>query len=123
MDAQQLKEAYDRDGYVFMPGFLSGDEMRELNEKLSSYMRDVAPGLPSQRAVYLDRNDPESLVQLFYMDQYDSYYANLLNDSKFRRLAELLLDDQVVPQNLEFFNKPPRLASRPRPTRITIISC
>ncbi|GAB3907913.1 hypothetical protein GCM10028803_42540 [Larkinella knui] len=114
MDTQQLKESYDRDGYLFMPGFLSEEEMHELNEKLASYLQDVVPGLPPQRAVYQDPTDPGSLVQLFYMDQYDSYYNYLLNDSKFRWLAELLLGERVIPQNLEFFNKPPRIG-KPTP--------
>ena len=113
-NTQQLKESYDRDGYVFIPGFLSEDEMQELNDKLASYMQNVVPGLPPQRAVYLDPNDPDSLVQLFYMDQYDPYCAHLLNNSKFRRLAELLLNEQVTPQNLEFFNKPARVG-KPTP--------
>ena len=114
MDTQQLKEAYDRDGYVFIPGFLSADEMRELSEKIASYMRDVVPGLPSQRAVYLDPADRNSLVQLFYMDQYDDYFSTVLNDSKFRRLAEVMLGEPVIPQNLEFFNKPPKIG-KPTP--------
>ena len=114
MDAQQLKEAYDQDGYVFIPGFLAADELGELNEKIASYLTNVVPGLPAQHAVYLEPNDPQSLVQLFYMDQYDSYFSTLLNDSKFRWLSEILLDDQVIPQNLEFFNKPPAIG-KPTP--------
>lgn len=114
MNAQQLKEAYDRDGYVFIPGFLSADDMRELTDKLAAYRRDIVPGLPPQRAVYQDPNESESLVQLFYMDQYDPYFSNLLNDSKFRQLSEVVLGDKVIPQNLEFFNKPPTIG-KPTP--------
>jgi phytanoyl-CoA hydroxylase len=38
----------------------------------------------------------------------------MLNDSKFKKLAEFLLDDAVVPKTLEYFNKPPRIG-KPTP--------
>jgi phytanoyl-CoA hydroxylase len=54
------------------------------------------------------------LKQLIDMQKYNAYFDVMLNDSKFKKLAEFLLDDAVVPKTLEYFNKPPRIG-KPTP--------
>ena len=48
------------------------------------------------------------------MQKYDPYFDVMLNNSKFKQLAEFLLDDAVIPKTLEYFNTPPRIG-KPTP--------
>lgn len=114
MDAATLRTQFQQDGYVFIPGFLSANEMAELHEHIRQFMHDVVPGLPPERAFYERKDDPSTLKQLFNMFEYDPYFAQLMNDSTFSDLASLVLDEPVVAQNVEYFNKPPQIG-KPTP--------
>ena len=46
---------------------------------------------------------------------HDPYFNQMLNDSDFRRLAESLLEDEVVPKNAQFLCKPPRIGQATPP--------
>jgi ectoine hydroxylase-related dioxygenase (phytanoyl-CoA dioxygenase family) len=62
--------------------------------------------MPDARVYYEDRNDKASLKQIQKMFEYDGYFAKLMNGGVVRRLAETLLDDEVRPINMQYFNKP-----------------
>ena len=49
--AEQIKNDYDRDGYVRLPGFLSPDKLKELLTNLDRYVENVVPGLPNCKTV------------------------------------------------------------------------
>ena len=109
-----MKESFRKDGYVFLPGFLNKEEVEALNEKLATFIKEVVPSLPAEHAFYEDKNDPASLKQLFHLNAYDPFFQQMLVGSKFEELAEMLLEDKVLPKNLEFFNKPPKIG-KPTP--------
>ena len=111
---QPVKESFDRDGYVFLPGFLSAKEMTELNNELETFINEKVPSLPPEHAFYEDKGNVSTLKQLFELHTYHPYFKELLYQSKFRELAEIVLNEKVVAQNLEFFNKPPRIG-KPTP--------
>lgn len=111
---QHVKETFDRDGYVFLPGFLSQEEMSELNSKMVTFIKEKVPSLPAEHAFYEDKNDVTTLKQLFELHTYDPYFKELLYNSRFRELAEMVLKENVIAQNLEFFNKPPKIG-KPTP--------
>ena len=100
---------------MFIPGFLSGGEMDKLHEHLDQFIDEVVPSLPPERAFYETKGDPSTLKQLFNLFEYDSYFAALMNDSKFSGLASLLLDEPAVPRNVEYFNKPPKVGKSTPP--------
>jgi phytanoyl-CoA hydroxylase len=102
-----LKEAFDRDGYVVLPGFLSREEVAELSQEVDRYVRDVVPGLPVEEVFYERKGHPETLKQLQRMFRYDAYFERCFLSDRFVKLAELLLGDKVVGKNLQWFNKPP----------------
>lgn len=114
IDTQALKESFRANGYVFLPGFLSAEEVNELNEKVAHFIREEVADMPWGHIFYEDKNDPTTLKQLIDMQKYDPYFDIMLNNSKFKQLAEWLLDDAVVPKTLEYFNKPPRIG-KPTP--------
>ena len=114
MDIQSIKRKFEEDGYVFLPGFLSAEEIGELNGKLESFIENVVPGLPATDVFYEDKNDLSTLKQIMHISDYDPDFAPLLHDSKFSEIAEVLLEDKVVPRILEYFNKPPKIG-KPTP--------
>jgi phytanoyl-CoA hydroxylase len=108
-DLQQLKTEFDRDGYIVIRGFLAPDELAGFKRELDRYITERVPQIPRTDVYYEDRNKPETLKQMARIKEHDPYFADLINHPKWRGLAEALLADDAVPQELEWFNKPPRV--------------
>jgi len=113
-EMQQLKKSFDDDGYVVIRGFLGGPALERLKRELDRYIRERAPELPRADVLYEDPNSSETLKQLARMKQHDTFFAEQIHKPEWVNLAESLLADKVVPQELEWFNKPPKL-SKPTP--------
>lgn len=107
-DPENLKSTFDRDGYVVMRGFLSIPELAELNDELTRYINERIPAIPRADVYYENRDDPSTLKQMARIKQHDPYFADMIMRSKWTGLAQTLLADRVVAQELEWFNKPPR---------------
>jgi phytanoyl-CoA hydroxylase len=111
LDQQKLTDAkqhFDRDGYVIWRGFFDANQMRELMAELDRYIKEVLPTLPPNRAFFEDKSDMATLFRLEQI-QVDPWFARLLNSERFTTLAGTLLDDDVVPQQIEVFGKAPRI--------------
>jgi phytanoyl-CoA hydroxylase len=104
---RSLKEAFDREGYVALPGFLNQEEVAELSQQVDRYIRDVVPTLPVEEVFYEQKGRPETLKQLQRIFRYDTYFERCFFSDRFVKLAELLLGDKVVGRNFQWFNKPP----------------
>lgn len=113
-EAKHLKEHFDREGYVFIPGFLRSDEVLAITDQLQNYIREKVPKMPPNHVFYEDKNDPSTLKQLQDMHVHDPFFSEKLNVGKFYEIARLLLNDKVIGQNIEYFNKPPRIG-KPTP--------
>ena len=48
----QLKDAFDRDGFVVIPGFYTPQETAALNAHIDRFIAETLPGLPSDAAFY-----------------------------------------------------------------------
>lgn len=105
-DNQSFKAGFDRDGFAFLPGFLSPEEIREVNQRLEKFIAEVVPGMPAEHAFYEDKDNSTTLKQLFHLSKYDPYFDQLLHGSKFERMAEMLLGEKMAKGNVEYFNKP-----------------
>ncbi|MFD1140264.1 phytanoyl-CoA dioxygenase family protein [Larkinella insperata] len=114
LDITALKESFRTDGYIFLPGFLSAEEVRDLNENVKSFIRNQVADMPREQVFYEDPDDPTTLKQLIDMQKYGAYFDTMLNNSRFKELAETLLEDAVIPKTLEYFNKPPKIG-KPTP--------
>lgn len=99
-----LRESFLRDGFVAIHPLFDHDEMAELKIEMARYIRDVVPTMPDARVYYEDKDDPSSLKQVQKLLEYDSYFADLMNGI-IRRMAETVLADDVVPVNMQYFNK------------------
>ncbi len=99
------RTCFERDGYVAVSPLFDGDEMAEIKAEMARYIRDVVPTMPDARVYYEDKRDPSSLKQVQKLFEYDGYFSDLMN-GVICRLAETVLDDDVVPVNMQYFNKP-----------------
>lgn len=104
----QLKAAFDRDGFVVIPGFYTPQETATLNTHINRFITETLPQLPSDAAFYEVKEQPESIMRLQGMASYDDHFKKLTESDRFAKLAELLLDDRVISKNMEWFTKPAR---------------
>ncbi|GAB3904009.1 phytanoyl-CoA dioxygenase family protein [Mucilaginibacter boryungensis] len=109
-----LKAAFEKDGFVFIPGFLSIEETETIRQNFNRVITDVLPNMPATKVFYEDKNDASTLKQVMDIHAHDNFFNTVLFDSKFKELAELLLGDKVIGKNLEYFNKP-LLIGKPTP--------
>ncbi len=100
-------EEFQTNGFAAYPGFLSGELLSELLDKVDRFIRDIVPQLPPEHAFYEDKADASTLKQIQKMADNDPWFHELFTASQFREIAEELLEGPVVPKNLQYFNKPP----------------
>ncbi len=92
----EIKRNSDADGYVLLPGFLDQKEVDVINTKIDQFIRERVSDLPSKHVFYEDAGNPETLKQLQDLNTYDPFFAEMLFNSKFKNIAEILLDDNVI---------------------------
>ena len=114
MDKQAMKAGFQKDGYLFIPGFLTEAEVAGINQNFNRVIKDVVPQMPENKVFYEDKNDPATLKQLIDIQASDDFFNDVLTNGKFAALAEFLLDDKVTGKTLEYFNKPPHIG-KPTP--------
>ncbi len=105
-NGEHLK-AFKTDGFVAMPQFLGGEELTELLTHVERFISRIVPKLPPEHVFYEDKDKPATLKQIQHMGDHDPWFHKLFIGSRFREVAELLLDGPVVPKNMQYFNKPP----------------
>jgi len=106
-DLTNMSQAFDRDGYIALPGFAAGPQLDDILVNVERFIEEVMPALPRDDVFYEDKSDASTLKQIQRMHLHDEFFSNLMNDSPFRRIAETVLKDEVTPQNMQYFNKPP----------------
>lgn len=109
-----LKADFDRDGYVAIRPLFDARKMAEINRELDRYLRDAVPRMKETEVYYEDKNDRTTVKQMMYLERYDDYFAELLNASAVHELAEAVLGERAIAQNMEYFNKPPGIG-KPTP--------
>lgn len=113
-DMKKTKTDFERSGYVVLRQFLDGQEVAAIQGQLDRYVREVAPNLPTTDVMYEDMQNPQTLKQLARIKEHSPYFADLITQPKWAGLAQALLADDVVPTELEWFNKPP-VVGKPTP--------
>jgi phytanoyl-CoA hydroxylase len=106
MPTENLKSDFDRDGFVVIRDFLPPNDLRDLQQNLDRYIRDVVPTLPDADAFYEDRSSPATLKQLQRMGR-DPFFAAYRQNPRWVALAETLLGESAQADEPEWFNKPP----------------
>lgn len=114
-ELERLKADFSQNGFLYIPGFLSPDEVDDLESNVNRYIKDVAPRLPKTVAMYVDPANPASLKQIESLEEYDQYFEDLTQRPKLTILAKALMEDDVVSKGLHYFNKPPGLSQATPP--------
>ena len=102
-------DKFSQDGFVALPQVVSGAEFAELLAQIQRFIAEVLPGLPPEHVFYEDKEDPATLKQIQQMGQHDAWFHELFTAGCFRRIAEELLEGPVVPKNMQYFNKVPKV--------------
>ena len=90
-DAPQLKEAFDRKGYLVLRGFMSGAEAQEINRQIERYIADVLPTLPENEAFYEVKNDPQTIMRLQNMCGNDAFFKQMSTSESCVDLSDFLM--------------------------------
>ena len=105
-DGELVKSTYQSDGFVYLPGFLTRDELSEVRSRLDDYLARLDQ-LPPMDAFYQQVGNRSTLTQLPRMSEHDAYFGSMLNGPRFRQLAESIWETEVVPRDVAYFDKPP----------------
>jgi phytanoyl-CoA hydroxylase len=106
-----LKQEFDKNGYVAIKSFFGPDETAELQRETARFVESVVPDVPAEAVYYEDKDDADTLKQVQKLYEHDNYFMRLARDQKVVRLAEELLGGPVTIQNMQYFNKVPRIGN------------
>jgi len=102
----QVRESFDRDGFVIVRQLLSPPEFDKLRANLDRYILQIVPTLADSHAFYDTKGRPETLKQMQHMGD-DPFFGAYRKQPKWVGLAQALLGEEVEVQEPEWFNKPP----------------
>ncbi len=101
------KEQYNELGFIRIESFFSLDELKELENNLALYIKEVTPILKDDEINYTKSGEINSIHRLAnYQTSSGDYFKNLLDLSKIKDLASAFLDDEPEGRKVEYFAKP-----------------
>ena len=103
----KMKHDFDRDGYLSIKPLFNAIKVAEINHELDRFIKEVVPNMSSKEVYLEDKSDPTSIKQLMNMNHHDGYIYALAENSVLREIATKVLGEDVIPTNVEYFNKPP----------------
>lgn len=106
---EKLRAGFLKDGYIFFPSFLNEQEITSVKNRLERFIENKVQDMPKKDVYYEDVNDKSTLKQLQRLFQYDSFFEEMKCNSRFEKLASILLNDGVEGKNIQYFNKPPKI--------------
>lgn len=105
-DLGNLKQDFDRDGYIAIRPLFDRAKMDEINREFDRYVAECVPNMKDTEVFYEEKGNQGSLKQMQNMQHYDAYFRDLLETATIRQLAEAMLGETARAVNLEYFNKP-----------------
>lgn len=109
MTTDEHRHAFKESGFVAIKDFLTPADVVDLEGQVQRFIREIMPELPAEHVFFEDKANVDSLKQIQQMGEHDEYFHDLLHGGAIRSLAEALLNDEVLPRNLQYFNKPPQV--------------
>ncbi|MBI86072.1 MAG: hypothetical protein CMJ81_22985 [Planctomycetaceae bacterium] len=101
------REAYDKDGYVVIPDFLSAQDFTELNHNLDRHIQQIVPTLLDSHAFYQDKSRPEALRQLHTMGQCSPHFSRYVEHLRWTAPATASPGENLLSKEPSCFNRPP----------------
>lgn len=111
IDNQAVQEAFQRDGFVHLPGFMDAAQIDDIEAHVVRVIEHIVPKMPKTDAMYEDYDRPETLKQVNIPAAAAPALVALRGSAKMLELVEALLGDKAVPKSLELFIKPPGLGT------------
>ncbi|MBZ0294441.1 MAG: phytanoyl-CoA dioxygenase family protein [Anaerolineae bacterium] len=109
----EYREEFAENGFIHIPQFLTEAEVRDVEDRIDAYLRDIAPTRPRTEIMYDDYERPETLKRISNLSL-DPFFAGLATSPKWIDLASTLLAEAVKePKNMQYFNKPPEGSETP----------
>ena len=105
-DKAALRHDFEQDGYVAIRPLYSEHDLAALNREIARFIDDIVPTMPPAKVYYEDKSDKSTLKQIQQMFDHDAYFEQLMHTGPVRQIAETVLQDDVVPVNMQYFNKP-----------------
>lgn len=112
--SNQLRQDFLRDGYILFRNFLQQDEMELVNDKIQEFIKTKVSNMPTEEVYYEDIENKDTLKQLQKLFVYDPFFFDMMFGSRFEKLASIVLADNVVGKNMQYFNKPSKIG-KPTP--------
>ena len=113
-ESNRMKEQYNKEGFVFIPDFLKDTDLDQVLKVLQELTRDKISEIPNDKVYYEEKGEPDSLKQIQQLFNYHPLFYSMMFQSQFTALAALLLGENAIGKNMQYFNKPPGI-SKPTP--------
>ena len=91
--ALDVKDSFDRDGYLTVEPLFDFAKMTEINIELDRFIADRVQSMGKNEVYYEDINDRTSIKQMMNMHDHDPYFDDLLRNSDIRTMAETALNN------------------------------
>lgn len=108
MSDDDLRNDFERDGFIVLEWFLTAEEMAEIESRIDAYIRDVVPSLPPGR-VFREDGPDGAIKSMSRMDEEDPYWSEFKHNPKILSLVSRVLGvpkGEIVCENLQYFGKP-----------------
>jgi phytanoyl-CoA hydroxylase len=115
MALTKRKEQFDKEGYLYFPGFLNPAEVATIKSKLNAVTDERLQHIPSEHVKYEGTREKANIKLIQDLHLYDSFFEEVLFDSKFSKLAAEFLEENVVGKTVEYFNKPAKIGKATPP--------
>ena len=109
MNIEQLKEEYQRDGFVTVSGLMSEEIVAAIQCELDHYIAGTLPCLPPEDYVLEAEGGP--VRNLWRLEKHSQYFAELGKNEGMAALVGALVNGKPVLMAIESFNKPARVGS------------
>ena len=96
LNFEQLKQDFDRDGFVVLRGYLSTEELAEMRDRLRRYHAEVESPVAN--------GEPTRAIK--GMNVHDDWYRNYLESGRHIPLMKYLIEDYLSPDNVIWLQQP-----------------
>lgn len=114
-DKTAIQEVYRRDGFVIIKRLYDPRQVGDLRLQLQQYIHDVVPRVPAMDAFFEDPLARKQIRMLSRMERHDPRFHALLTSGVLPSIAEALCGQRVVPHDMAYFNKLPKIGEATPP--------
>lgn len=114
-DKDAILDAYQRDGFVIIRQFLDPARVDSVRSRIRRYIDEIVPHVPPMDVFFEDAEARRDIRMLPRMGAHDGYFGDLLNEGTIPEVATALRGGPVLPHDLAYFNKLPRIGERTPP--------